>query len=94
MVVLRLIFTTDAATETQSIDDATLFSVVLLAYFEAIVGPEDEASLNARSKHISGTAALIERRGVEQMQSAEGRMLFLIATTNMISNCTRLTVRM
>ena len=72
--------------------DSTLLAVVILTYFEATTG-SDRGSVRAWSNHIRGTAALIENRGVEQTKTDEGRMLFLMATTNLVLNCSRLALR-
>ena len=72
--------------------DSTLLSVIILSYFESTTGT-DKRSLIAWSDHIKGTAALIEMRGPEQIQSNEGRLLFMQATSNLMSNCLRNNLR-
>jgi hypothetical protein len=69
--------------------DTTLLAVILLSYYESVTSSDDQ-SFEAWSNHINGTAALIERRGIDQMSTPDGRLLFLIATTNVIHNATRM----
>lgn len=68
--------------------DCTLLTVIALSYFESILG-EDVSGMQAWTGHVDGTAALICMRGAHQMKSLEGRILFMQATTNIISNCLR-----
>lgn len=72
--------------------DSTLLTVIVLTYFEAITGG-DRRTLTAWSQHVYGTAALIELRGPAQMRTPEGRILFMQASTNIITNCIRLGIR-
>lgn len=68
--------------------DSTLLAVVILAHFEAITG-EDQRSIKAWSEHIRGTAALIQLRGPDQMRTPAGKLLFMQASTNLITDCVR-----
>lgn len=68
--------------------DITLFCVIALSYFESIVG-NDNTSIDAWLHHIQGTSMLIELRGVEQLETPDGRALFLMASTCLIAMCLR-----
>lgn len=72
--------------------DATLLAVIALSYFESISG-NDARSIEAWSQHIQGTSALIQLRGIAQLETGEGRLLFMQATTCLITDCMRAGVR-
>lgn len=73
----------DAAT---AIKDTTLLLVISLSYFESILGA-DQRSLDAWHEHVRGTGSLIKLRGIHQMSSPDGRILFMQASSNMMSHC-------
>ncbi|EMC98821.1 hypothetical protein BAUCODRAFT_120118 [Baudoinia panamericana UAMH 10762] len=60
--------------------DCTLLSVVALSYFETVLGT-DQPSMKAWISHVNGTARLLELRGPDQVHTANGRILFMQATS-------------
>ena len=73
--------------------DTTLLAVIALSYFESISG-SDARSMQAWSQHIKGTTALIQLRGAAQLQTAQGRLLLMQATTCLVSDCMRCGIRL
>ncbi|KAK6414584.1 hypothetical protein LTR95_017704 [Oleoguttula sp. CCFEE 5521] len=80
-------------TEVTVTNDEVLLSIIMLSCFEAITGTNGK-SVAAWSRHVRGTAALIDKRGTEQLATAEGRLLFMQASTCLIPACIRGHVRM
>ncbi|KAK6437417.1 hypothetical protein LTR95_006380, partial [Oleoguttula sp. CCFEE 5521] len=70
------------------IGDEVLLSIIMLSCFEAVTGTNSK-SVAAWSQHVRGTAALIEKRGTEQLATSEGRLLFMQASTSLIPACIR-----
>ncbi|PYH45711.1 Zn(II)2Cys6 transcription factor [Aspergillus saccharolyticus JOP 1030-1] len=72
--------------EKEARDNSTLAAVLLLAFFE-VVSSRAPQNLDNWTNHISGAAALLELRGVEQLQRAEGLKLFLQLRFQIIISC-------
>ena len=81
------------ASPAESIQDSTLLTVIALSYYESISG-NDSRSLEAQSRHVEGMAALVELRGLEQLQTPEGRLLLHQATSCLMSECMRTSIRL
>lgn len=67
-------------------DDVLRAVMILCAYDTTSNSP---LQLIHQSAHIHGCAALLGARGVGQMQTAHGRVLFVQACVNVVSHCTR-----
>ena len=65
-----------------------MLTVIALSYYESASG-NTWRSLTAWSSHIQGVAALIELRGLAQLKTSEGRLLFHQATA-----CLRMSMRL
>ncbi|KAK8196492.1 hypothetical protein M8818_006657 [Zalaria obscura] len=73
----------------QCTNDSTLLAVMVLTSFEATVGFE-RRSLDDWDRHIKGTAALIQARGLRQLQTVTGTRLFMQSVSAMVTSCLRL----
>jgi hypothetical protein len=67
-------------------DNRTLLAIMILSSFGtakgALTGVSEDLTV-----HISGCVALLKARGIAQMQSVEGLMLFVQACVNITSHC-------
>lgn len=79
---------TALATFSRATTDSTLLSVMILSNIETIFGSNSQ-SFEAWSAHISGSTALLNLRGEAQLKTISGRLLFMQASTNIVSNCIR-----
>jgi hypothetical protein len=59
-----------------AVKDSTLISILILSIYEAVTG-KTEKSIKAWSDHINGASALLKLRGRQQIESIDGRQLFL-----------------
>lgn len=75
-----------ASPATAQSDDVLRAVMILCGYDTASNSP---LRLVHQSAHIHGCAALLGARGVEQMRTAYGRVLFIQACVNVVSHCTR-----
>ncbi|PYI23862.1 C6 finger domain protein [Aspergillus violaceofuscus CBS 115571] len=80
------LLTSAVTDEKEARDNSTLAAVLLLAIFE-VVSSRAPQNLDNWTNHISGAAALLELRGVEQLQKAEGLKLFLQLRYQIIISC-------
>lgn len=69
-----------------AVKDATLASVLLLAFFEAVTfhGRDSPTSWTV---HIEGATELLKLRGLRQFDSVLGRKLFLDISNNIFASC-------
>ncbi len=66
--------------------DSTLLAVMILGIFETVTG-FNQRSLNAWAEHISGAAALVKLRGLEQLRTPAGRRMFIQVTSSLLISC-------
>ena len=85
--------TNDALSSSASVQDYTLLSVIALASLEGIVG-HDARSLDVWKRHVGGIAALLTLRGDEQLETSDGRHLFLTAMGSLAAKCLILGMRL
>ena len=83
---------TALASPSRARSDSTLLSVMILSNIETIMGSNPQ-SFEAWTAHISGSTALLKVRGDAQLRTAAGRLLFMQASTNVVSECMRMTTR-
>lgn len=77
---------------TIAVQDATLFSVLVLEHYEMTAGTE-RRSIKERASHVKGTIALLELRGLDQVRSTTGRLLFLQVSIAILQECSRCAMR-
>ncbi|PYH96733.1 C6 finger domain protein [Aspergillus ellipticus CBS 707.79] len=82
---LQLI-TSAVANEQQAKDNATLAAVLTMAIFEVVCNRAPR-SIDNWTNHINGAAALLELRGVEQLQNEQGLKLFIQMRYQIIISC-------
>ena len=75
-----------------ALQDTTLLAIMALSSFEMMTSTFSP-SLKGWASHVRGMAALIELRGVRQMETATGRLLFAQALSLIISDCIRAGMR-
>ncbi|RDK43167.1 C6 finger domain protein [Aspergillus phoenicis ATCC 13157] len=80
------LLTTAVADQQQAKNNATLAAVLMLAIFEVITSRGSRFITNW-TNHITGAAALLELRGVEQLQDPDGLQLFLQLRYQIIISC-------
>jgi hypothetical protein len=85
--------TSSALSQNTATSDTTLLAIITLSYYESTVGRDTESS-DAWLNHVQGTSALLSLRGLEQIQTSDGRLLFMQAATNLMSLFTRLKKRL
>jgi hypothetical protein len=66
--------------------DSTLLAVLVLGLFERVAGGDSE-SLIDYEHHVKGAAAILKIRGREQLNSREGRRMFIQVTSTLLSHC-------
>jgi hypothetical protein len=66
--------------------DSTLLTVLILGLFERVAG-DDSKSLIDYEHHVKGAAAILKVRGREQLNSQEGRRMFIQVTSVLLSHC-------
>ncbi|GKZ33737.1 hypothetical protein AbraIFM66950_003769 [Aspergillus brasiliensis] len=80
------LLTTAVADQQQAKNNATLAAVLMLAIYEVITS-RGSRFIDNWTNHISGAAALLELRGVEQLQDPDGLQLFLQLRYQIIISC-------
>ncbi|RAL05170.1 Zn(II)2Cys6 transcription factor [Aspergillus ibericus CBS 121593] len=80
------LLTSAVADKQQARDNFTLASVLMLAIFE-VVTSRGARFIDNWTNHINGAAALLELRGVEQLQEEQGLQLFLQLRYQIIISC-------
>ncbi|PYI04189.1 C6 finger domain protein [Aspergillus sclerotiicarbonarius CBS 121057] len=70
----------------QAKDNSTLAAVLMLAIFEVVTN-SGARFIDNWTNHINGAAALLELRGVEQLQEEQGLQLFLQLRYQIIISC-------
>lgn len=63
--------------------DSVLISIMVLSIFETVTGA-NQKSLQDWAEHLMGAAALIKVRGIEQLNSANGRRMFIQLTASLM----------
>lgn len=76
------------------LEDRALLAVLMLSFFEAVAGSSDNHSTSGWESHIRGLATLYELRGPKQVQTAEGRLLFMQAIANVTVSCFQVGARL
>jgi Fungal specific transcription factor domain len=66
--------------------DSTLLAVLILGLFEKVAGGDRESSAGYEY-HVKGAAAILKVRGREQLNSPEGRRIFIQVTSALLSLC-------
>lgn len=72
--------------------DSTLMAVMMLSNIETMLNPGLD-SLNAWTTHVRGCAGLLELRGIDQLQTQAGRLLFTQACVNVLLDSMRVATR-
>ncbi|OJI84882.1 hypothetical protein ASPTUDRAFT_188979 [Aspergillus tubingensis CBS 134.48] len=80
------LLTTAVADQQQAKNNATLAAVLMLAIFEVITS-RGSRFIDSWTNHIRGAVALLELRGVEQLQDPDGLQLFLQLRYQIIIGC-------
>lgn len=66
--------------------DSTLLSIMILSIYETVAG-NNQKSFKSWAEHIHGAAALVKLRGLDQLQTAEGRRMVIQVTSNLLISC-------
>ncbi|KAK4494166.1 hypothetical protein PRZ48_014464 [Zasmidium cellare] len=67
-------------------DDSVLLAVMMLGSIEAISDTRP-VPLDAWKSHVEGCTAMLKLRGPRQVQTAQGRLLFMQAASSLMSQC-------
>lgn len=71
---------------TEAKKDSTLFAVMILGIFETLAGTSAD-SIMAWTQHVYGASALVEFRGMDQLNSAAGQRMFYQVMSNVMISC-------
>ncbi|THY77795.1 hypothetical protein D6C87_09654 [Aureobasidium pullulans] len=71
----------------QSRSDETLQATLLLCLYESIKATDN--SITAWSNHVEGASAIVQSRGLQQLETEQSLALFRAARTHMLINCIR-----
>ena len=74
-----------------AVKDTTLLSILILGMYEVLTGC-NQRSIQAWMEHVRGSCALVKLRGPEQIQTPEGRRLFVQATVGILTTCIQLSI--
>ena len=66
--------------------DTTLMAVMILGIFETVTGC-NQNSVTAWAEHVTGAAALLKLRGIEQFRTAGGRRMFIQSVSTLMISC-------
>lgn len=72
----------------RSRSDETLLTVMIMTHVEIIV-QVDRANFDGWSSHVEGELALVQLRGESQLETVEGRMLFMQVATSLLARSIR-----
>ena len=76
---------------TEAKKDSTLLGILVLCAFE-VLNSRDIRSLLDRDSHLKGAATILKMRGVNQLQTPNGRRLFLHILSQLWYSCVRVAV--